>query len=236
MSIKFNSTKECIESLNLYNYINEIKSKSSYGRCFEEILFKKLKNIGTDVTKTTVELDVVRGADYKFSFEKSNVYVDVKLITGKSFHGVKKFVDSNLQLVKDERKMHYFTLTPEIKVAFGIKYFSRLGDIGYCKFNKGVITAVFRCKSSKDKSAHEYIDDSVALSIKELIRIINNNMIDCGDEIKVSNSFEFRYHKKKHIKGGDVKNDAIKRYHKEKGSFKRHQNWNRQSNFKNEKR
>ena len=236
MSIKFNSTKECIETLNLYNYINEIKGKSSYGRCFEEILFKRLKDIGTNVTKTTVELDVVRGADYKFSFDKTNVYVDVKLITPKSFHGVKRFVDSKLQIVENKKDMYFFELTPQMKVAFGIKYFSKLGNIGYCKFNKGVITAVFRCKMSKDKSAHEYIDKSVALSIKELIRLINNNMIESGCDSKVSNSFEFRYHRNKHKKGGDVKNDAIKRYHKEKGSFKRHQNWNRQSNFKNAKR
>lgn len=226
MSIVFKSTKECVDTLNLQDYIKEVSKISSYGHCFEEVIVDNLKSIGVNVRRTSAEFDVVRGADLRFVFDDASVLVDIKLLTARALKGSKRFIDSGLNQTKREEELHFFNLEEGIDVAFCLKDFSNLGRIGYCKFNKPVITAVFRV--SREKEAHEYINRNVVMYLKELIRIINQRMIDEGADKKVSNSFEFRYHKQRFGKyEGGNKYDGFKRPYKRKENTKGRKSWNR---------
>ena len=225
MSIVFKSTKECVDTLNLQDYIKEVSKISSYGHCFEEIIVDNLKSIGVNVRKTSTEFDVVRGADLRFVFDDTSVLVDIKLLTPRAMKGSKRFINSFLGETKREEELHFFNLQEGIDVAFCLKDFSNLGKIGYCKFNKPVITAIFRV--SRDKEAHEYINSNVVRDLKELIRLINLRMVSEGADKKVSNSFEFRYHKQRFNKEGERRNDGFKRTYKRERYTKRCQSWSR---------
>lgn len=225
MSIVFKSTKECVDTLNLQDYIKEVSKISSYGHCFEEIIVDNLKSIGVNVRRTSAEFDIVRGADLRFVFDDTSVLVDIKLLTARALKGSKRFIDAGLNQTKREEELHFFNLEEGIDVAFCLKDFSNLGKIGYCKFNKPVITAVFRV--SREKEAHEYINRNVVMYLKELIRIINQRLIDEGADKKVSNSFEFRYHKQRFNKEGERRNDGFKRTYKRERYTKRCQSWSR---------
>ena len=225
MSIVFKSTKECVDTLNLQDYIKEVSKISSYGHCFEEVIVDNLKSIGVNVRRTSAEFDIVRGADLRFVFDDTSVLVDIKLLTARALKGSKRFIDAGLNQTKREEELHFFNLEEGIDVAFCLKDFSNLGKIGYCKFNKPVITAVFRV--SREKEAHEYINRNVVMYLKELIRIINQRLIDEGADKKVSNSFEFRYHKQRFNKEGERRNDGFKRTYKRERYTKRCQSWSR---------
>lgn len=226
MSIVFKSTKECIDMLNLQDYIKEVSKINSYGHCFEEVIVKNFKSLNVNIRRTSAEFDIVRGADLRLVFDNTSVLVDIKLLTARSLKGSKRFINAQLNETRNEKELHFFNLDKGIDVAFCLKDFSNLGKIGYCKFNKPVITAVFRI--DREKEAHEYINRSVALSLKELIRIINERMIEEGADKKVSNSFEFRYHKQRFGKyEGGGKNDEYKRAYEYKGSVKSNKSWNR---------
>ena len=225
MSIVFKSTKECVDTLNLQDYIKEVSKISSYGHCFEEIIVDNLKSIGVNVRRTSAEFDIVSGADLRFVFDDTSVLVDIKLLTARALKGSKRFIDAGLNQTKREEELHFFNLEEGIDVAFCLKDFSNLGKIGYCKFNKPVITAVFRV--SREKEAHEYINRNVVMYLKELIRIINQRLIDEGADKKVSNSFEFRYHKQRFNKEGERRNDGFKRTYKRERYTKRCQSWSR---------
>ena len=225
MSIVFKSTKECVDTLNLQDYIKEVSKISSYGHCFEEVIVDNLKSIGVNVRRTSAEFDIVRGADLRFVFDDTSVLVDIKLLTARALKGSKRFIDAGLNQTKREEELHFFNLEEGIDVAFCLKDFSNLGKIGYCKFNKPVITAVFRV--SREKDAHEYINRNVVMYLKELIRIINQRLIDEGADKKVSNSFEFRYHKQRFNKEGERRNDGFKRTYKRERYTKRCQSWSR---------
>lgn len=231
MAVVFKSTKDCVDTLNLHNHIKDMAGIHSYGHCFEEAMFNSLKEIGANVRKTSIEFDVVRGADLRFVFEDSSVLVDIKLLTERSLKGTKKFINSKFKESKNEKDLFFFNLTEGIQVGFCLKYFSALGRIGYCKFEKAVITAVFRCK--RNKAAHNYISPDVARHFENLVRVVNSVMIDNGEPAKVSNSFEFRYHKQ--FEGGD-NNDDFRRANKRESSYNRHQEGNRQASIKNETR
>ena len=226
MSIVFKSTKECVDTLNLQDYIKEVSKMSSYGHCFEDVIVKNLKTLNVNVRRTTAEFDIVRGADLRLVFDDTSVLVDIKLLTARALKGSKRFINYQLCETKEEKELHFFNLDKGIDVAFCLKDFSNLGKIGYCKFNKPVITAVFRI--SREKEAHEYINRSVALSLKELIRIINERMVEDGADKKVSNSFEFRYHKQRfgEYKGGS-KHDGFKRTYGYKRLPKNSKSWSR---------
>ena len=225
MSIVFKSTKECVDTLNLQDYIKEVSKISSYGHCFEEVIVDNLKSIGVNVRRTSAEFDIVRGADLRFVFDDTSVLVDIKLLTARALKGSKRFIDAGLNQTKREEELHFFNLEEGIDVAFCLKDFSNLGKIGYCKFNKPVITAVFRV--SREKDAHEYINRNVVMYLKELIRIINQRLIDEGADKKVSNSFEFRYHKQRFNREGERKNDGFKRTYKRERYSKKCQSWSR---------
>lgn len=231
MSIIFKSTKECVDSLNLQKYIKNISKVSSYGHCFEEIVFKNLKDIGTNVRRTSAEFDIVRGADMRFIFDESSVLVDIKLLTNRALRGSKKFINYRLKSSKNEEDLFFFDLGEGLQVAFCLKYFSPLGKIGYCKFEKAVITAVFRCK--REDSIHELINKDSIMHFRELVRVVNQRMVENGEPSKVSNSFEFRYHKR-FERGND--NDESTRAYTGKRDFNRHQEGSRQTVNKNETR
>ena len=231
MSIKFKSTKECVDTLNLQGYINNISKVSSYGHCFEEVVFNKLKEIGTNVRRTSPEFDIVRGADLRLLFDESSVLVDIKLLTTRALKGSKKFINNRIKITKNEKDLFFFDLGKGLQVGFCLKYFSPLGKIGYCKFEKAVITAVFRCK--RENSVHELLDKDTIMHFRELIRVVNYRMVENGEPIKVSNSFEFRYHKQ-FEEGGESNNDGFTRAYKGKRDFKKYQERNRQTINKNE--
>lgn len=229
MSIIFKSTKECVDSLNLQKYIKSISKISSYGHCFEEVVFNNLKDIGTNVRRTSAEFDIVRGADMRFIFDESSVLVDIKLLTARALRGSKKFINNRLKSSKNEKDLFFFDLGEGLQVAFCLKYFSPLGKIGYCKFEKAVIVAVFRCK--REDNIHRLINKDSIIHFRELIRVVNQRMIDNGEPAKVSNSFEFRYHKQFE---GRNNNDGSTRAYTGKTDFDRHQERSRQTINKNE--
>lgn len=224
MSIVFKSTKECVDTLNLQKYIGSISKVSSYGHCFEEVVFKSLKNIGTNVRRTSPEFDIVRGADMRFIFDESSVLVDIKLLTARALRGSKKFINNRLKVTKNEKDLFFFDLGKGLQVAFCLKYFSPLGKVGYCKFEKAVIAAVFRCK--REDSIHELVNEDSIMHFRELVRVINHRMVENGEPVKVSNSFEFRHHKPRFYKE-DENYDGASRINKGEKSSKEHQSWRR---------